>query len=70
MQPEVLVKLLNDIEDRYPNTKKNILASTDNYVELIIKPTDSMKYHSIDFPGKEKVYTCKNQETYKKISKT
>lgn len=128
MQPEALGKLLNAIENRYPNTKKIILASTDNYVELIInhkhlfpvswvipyvdkelfypatnkasfyniceqegvpypktlvitdyeaelpfdfpiiiKPADSMKYHSIDFPGKEKVYICKNQETYKKI---
>lgn len=131
MQPEVLLDLLKDIDNRYPNTKKILLASADNHVELIInhktafptswiipyvdkelfyhatnkasfykiceeigvpypktlvinkyeehlpfdfpiiiKPTDSMKYHSIDFPGKEKVFICKDQSTYKKIIKS
>lgn len=128
MQPEVLLKRLKDIDILYPDTKKILLASTDNLVELIInhkaefpsrliipyvdekifypatnkasfykiceqagvpypktlvitdyeaqlpfdfpiiiKPTDSMKYHSIDFPSKEKVYICRNQESYKRI---
>lgn len=128
MQPEVLLKLLKDIDIRYPAIKKIILASTDNSVELIInhknnfpndwivpyvdketfyhatnkasfydicekegvpypktlvineykphlpfdfpiiiKPTDSMKYHAIDYPSKEKVYICEDPATYKKI---
>lgn len=128
MQPGVLINLLNDLDKRYPNTKKILLASTDNAVELvinlktrfpsdwiipyvdketfyhatnkasfyeicekesvpypktlvikeyephlsfdfpiIIKPTDSMKYHSIDFLGKEKVYICEDPSSYKKI---
>ncbi|WP_035054076.1 carboxylate--amine ligase [Carnobacterium pleistocenium] len=128
MQPEVLINLLKDIDTRYPNKKKILLASSDNSVELIInhkelfpsdwiipyvdkkifyhatnkasfydicekegvpypkslviseykeqlpfdfpiiiKPTNSMKYHSIDFPGKEKVYICETPAAYKKI---
>lgn len=33
---------------------------------IIIKPTNSMKYHAIDYPGKEKVYICEDHATYKK----
>lgn len=131
MQPEVLLKRLKDIDTLYPDTKKILLSSTDDYVELIvnhkaefpskliipyvdkkvfyhatnkasfykicekigvpypktlvitqyedhlpfdfpiiIKPTNSMKFNSIDFPGKEKVFICKNKSTYKKIIKS
>lgn len=128
MQPEILFQRLKELDAQYPESKKIVLASTDNLVELlinhkadfpedwiipyvdqenfyrstnkasfyslceeigvpypktlvindyeeklpfdfpiIIKPTDSMKFHAIDYPGKEKVYICKDQATYKKI---
>lgn len=61
--------ICEDIGVPYPKT-----LVIDQYEEslpfdfpIIIKPTDSMKYHAIDYPGKEKVYICKDQSTYKKI---
>lgn len=128
MDPAALFQRLKELDDEYPDTKKLILSSTDNLVELlinhkadfpedwivpyvdtenfyrstnkasfysiceeigvpypktlvineyeenlpfdfpiIIKPTDSMKFHAIDYPGKEKVYICKDQAAYKDI---
>jgi len=128
MEPETLFRRLKEIDTQYPESKKIVLSSTDNLVELminhkedfpegwivpyvdkdvfyrstntasfyaiceeigvpypktlvindyeenlpfdfpiIIKPTDSMKFHAIEYPGKEKVYICKDAATYKKI---
>lgn len=126
--PDILFPLLNKLEQDYPDTKKLILGSADNHIELIvqnksripsewivpyvdkekfyygtdkesfyaicerigvpypkthvideldlelpfgfpivIKPSNSMKYHDIDFPGKMKAYICRDQDSYQKI---
>ncbi len=131
MQAEVLLKRLEEIDNRYPDIKKILLGSADGQVELIInhkkdlptsliipyvdkelfyhatnkasfynicetigvpypktlvikqyeehlpfnfpiiiKPANSVKYKSVDFVGKEKVFICKDQSTYKQIIKS
>lgn len=56
-----------------PYPKTLVIEKYEEYIPfnfpIIIKPANSAKYKSIDFPGKEKVYICKNQSTYKQIIK-